>query len=295
MRTRPQCATVERTPRQLGGLSISGTLRVAGLQSAGKPADPDANLDELDRVAKSLAGQADLLITPELFITGYDIGDRLRELVSVGHLESVRSIAERNKLAIIVGLAEEGPAGALHNSAVFIDERGVVRGRHRKTHLFGEIDRAYFTPGSQPATVVQYRGVQVGVMICYDVEFPENVRMAALAGADLLAVPTAQMEPFEFVADVVVRARAWENQIYLAYINHDGAENATTYVGRSSIVGPDGGVLDRIESGTGTITAEIDTEVVRAARRVNPYLTDVRPELNAPLVAPPAPRPAWPD
>ncbi|WP_330359025.1 nitrilase-related carbon-nitrogen hydrolase, partial [Mycobacteroides abscessus] len=78
---------------------------------------------------------------------------------------------------------------------------------------------------------------------------------------------------------------AWENQIYLAYINHDGVENATTYVGRSSIVGPDGGVLDRIESGTGTIIAEIDTDVVRSAQRANPYLTDTRPELNSALTA----------
>jgi 5-aminopentanamidase len=270
-----------------GGGSISTKLRVAGLQSAGNPANPDANLAELERVARRLAGQADLLITPELFVTGYDIGDRLPELVSADHLGAVCSIAERNKIAIIVGLAESGAAGALYNNAVFIDVRGVVCGRHRKTHLFGEIDRAYFTPGSQPATVVRYRGVNVAMMICYDVEFPENVRMSALAGAHLLAVPTAQMRPFEFVADVVIRTRAWENQIYVAYINHDGIENATTYVGRSSIVGPDGGVLDRIESGTGTIIAEIDTDVVRVAQQANPYLADLRPELNSPLVAPP--------
>lgn len=265
---------------------ISTKLRVAGLQTAGNPANPEANLAELDQVAKRLTGQADLLITPELFVTGYDIGDRLRELVSADHLDAVCSIAERNRIAIVVGLAEYDAAGALYNNAVFIDDRGAVGGRHHKTHLFGEIDRAYFTPGSQPATVVQYRGVNIGVMICYDVEFPENVRMSALAGAHLLAVPTAQMTPFAFVADVVIRARAWENQIYVAYINHDGVENATTYVGRSSIVGPDGGVLDRIESGNGTIIAEIDTEVVRRAQEANPYLADLRPELNSPLVAP---------
>ncbi|ORB50612.1 nitrilase [Mycobacteroides saopaulense] len=263
---------------------MSTKLRVAGLQSAGSPADPESNLAELEQAAKRLAGQADLLITPELFVTGYDIGDRLPELVSADHLDAVRAIAERNEIAIIVGLAESGAAGALYNSAVFIDERGAVRGRHHKTHLFGEIDRAYFTPGSRAVTVVPYRGVNIGMMVCYDIEFPENARMSALAGVHLLAVPTAQMTPFEIVADVVIRTRAWENQIYLAYINHDGVENTTTYVGWSSIVGPDGGVLDRIESGSGTIIAEIDTEVVRLAQRANPYLTDTRPELNAALV-----------
>lgn len=262
---------------------ISTKLTVAGLQSAGSPANPEANLAELDQAAKRLAGQADLLITPELFVTGYDVGDRLPELVSAHHLDAVRAIAEQNKIAIIVGMAESVAAGELYNNAVFVDERGVVRGRHHKTHLFGEIDRAYFTPGSHAVTMVPYRGVNIAMMICYDVEFPENARMSALAGAHLLAVPTAQMTPFEIVADVVIRTRAWENQIYLAYINHDGVENATTYVGRSSIVGPDGRVLDRIESGTGTIIAEIDTDVVRSAQWANPYLTDTRPELNSAL------------
>lgn len=63
--------------------------------------------------------------------------------------------------------------GELYNNAVFIDERGVVRGRHHKTHLFGEIDRAYFTPGSHAVTMVPYRGVNIAMMICYDVEFPK--------------------------------------------------------------------------------------------------------------------------
>ncbi|MGC7229127.1 nitrilase-related carbon-nitrogen hydrolase, partial [Mycobacteroides abscessus] len=97
--------------------------------------------------------------------------------------------------------------------------------------------------------------------------FPENARMSALAGAHLLAVPTAQMSPFEIAADVVIRTLAWEYQIYLAYINHDGGENATTYDGRSSIVGPVGEVLDSIESGTGTIIADIDTGGVRSAQQ----------------------------
>lgn len=90
---------------------ISTKLTVAGLQSAGSPANPEANLAELDQAAKRLAGQADLLITPELFVTGYDVGDRLPELVSAHHLDAVRAIAEQNKIAIIVGMAESVAAG----------------------------------------------------------------------------------------------------------------------------------------------------------------------------------------
>jgi predicted amidohydrolase len=87
------------------------------------------------------------------------------------------------------------------------------------------------------------------------------------------------MQPFEFVADTLVRARAWENQVYVAYANHDGVEGSTSYVGRSSIVGPDGSVIDRIESGTGLVWADVDPEQVRQGQRANPYLADRRPAL----------------
>ncbi|MGZ5405285.1 MAG: nitrilase-related carbon-nitrogen hydrolase, partial [Nocardioides sp.] len=123
------------------------------------------------------------------------------------------------------------------------------------------------------------RGVRIATMICYDVEFPETVRAAALAGAHLVAVPTAQMEPFAFVADQLVRTRAWENQIYVAYINHDGCEDDLDFVGRSSIVAPDSTVLDSVERGTRLIYATVDPDHVGLQQRANPYLTDRRAAL----------------
>jgi predicted amidohydrolase len=109
------------------------------------------------------------------------------------------------------------------------------------------------------------------------------VRGAALGGAHLVAVPTAQMTPFTFVAEQVIRARAWENQVYLAYVNHDGAEATLTYVGRSSIVAPDATVLDSVEHGTRLIYAEIDPHLVQAQQKENPYLGDRRAPLYSTL------------
>lgn len=180
---------------------------------------------------------------------------------------------------MIVGFSEPAPAGRLYNSAVFIDDTGTVLGRHRKTHLFAELDRTHFEAGDDAVSIVDYRGTRIAMMICYDVEFPENVRTAALAGAHLLAVPTAQMEPFAFIADCIIRSRAWENQVYVAYINHDGAESNTAYVGRSSIIAPDASVPDRLEHGTGLLLADVDPAVVIEAGQANPYLADHRPEL----------------
>jgi predicted amidohydrolase len=87
------------------------------------------------------------------------------------------------------------------------------------------------------------------------------------------------MAPFEFVAEHVIRTRAWENQVYVAYVNHDGDEGDLSYVGRSSIVGPSAEVLASAVHGTALLVAEIDTDAVETAQSRNPYLTDARTDL----------------
>ena len=254
-------------------------LRIAVLQTAGAPGDVERNLAELRSAARAaVADGVDLLITPELFLTGYDIGPLVHELGRMDLTAAAACIAGEERIALIVGLPLF-EAGRYYNAAVFIDETGEVRSTYRKTHLFSELDRTYFSAGSELVSIVEFRGVRIATLICYDVEFPEAVRAAAIAGAHLIAVPTAQMVPFEFIAEQVVRTRAWENQVYVAYANHDGHELTLSYVGRSRIVDPFATVLDSVEHGTRTLTATIDTEVVGEARRANPYLDDRRSDL----------------
>ncbi len=255
-------------------------LRVAGLQTAGSPGQVQTNLDELDSsAAQAIAAGAGLLITPEMFVTGYDIGEaRVAEFAGLDLVGLVAQIAKRHGIAILVGL----PLGTDHgvvNAAVLIDSSGVPLVAHSKTHLFGDLDRSMFIQGHTPVSMVEYSGVKIALLICYDVEFPENVRAAALEGAHLVAVPTAQMEPFRFVADHLIRVRAWENQVYVAYINHIGQEGSTAYVGGSSICGPDGSVLAHADRDRALIIADIDTEVVARGQMENPYLEDLRIEM----------------
>ncbi|GGS58509.1 MULTISPECIES: carbon-nitrogen hydrolase family protein [Actinokineospora] len=257
-------------------------VRIAGLQTPSAPADVRANLAALERAAEQAAAAgARLLITPELFVTGYDIGDAVHALAREDLVGPAAGIAARTGVGIVLG-APEHADGAYYNSAYFIDDHGRVTARYRKAHLFGDLDRRYFTPGDDLVCTTKFHGITVALLICYDVEFPEPVRAAALAGAHLVAVPTAQMTPFEFTADHLVRTRAWENQVYLAYINHDGSEGSLDYIGRSSVVAPSGDVLDRVEHGTGLLVADVSPEAVRRAQRDNPYLTDRRPGLYLP-------------
>lgn len=255
------------------------SLIVAGLQTAGTLRDVGANLRELEVAAEEAASKgAELLITPEMFITGYVVGDGLPALAARDFLEPVRALAARLGMALLVG-GPELADGGVYNAAYFVDDHGVVLSCYRKSHLFGELDRSQFLPGEELFSLIEFRGVRIATMICYDVEFPEVVRAAALAGAHLVAVPTAQMEPFAFVAEQLVRTRAWENQVYVAYVDHDGSEEDLTYVGRSSIVAPDATVLDSVEHGTQLIYAEVHPEVVQIQQKANPYLQDRRAPL----------------
>ena len=252
------------------------SLKIAGLQTAGTLGDIDANLRELAAAAAEAADQgAELLITPEMFVTGYALGDELPRLAAIDFLNPVRALAARLGIAILLGGPEVTEHG-IHNAAYFIDDDGDLCSCYRKAHLFGELDRRQFIAGDDPFALTEFRDVRIATMICYDVEFPETVRAAALAGAHLIAVPTAQMEPFAFVAEQLVRTRAWENQIYVAYIDHDGSEEGLTYVGRSSIVSPDAAVLDNVEHGTKLIYATVDPAVVDVQQKANPYLRDRR-------------------
>ncbi|MDV7397713.1 nitrilase-related carbon-nitrogen hydrolase, partial [Arthrospira platensis SPKY1] len=106
-------------------------------------------------------------------------------------------------MAIVYGYPEQRPEGHRPFNAVqMVDADGTPVARYAKTHLFGAMDRAQFSPGAEAPRVFSWRGWRVGLLICYDVEFPETVRVLGLQGADLVLVPTANMREFDEVPRV---------------------------------------------------------------------------------------------
>jgi predicted amidohydrolase len=257
------------------------TLTLAGLQHDGVSGDVDANLAIIAEAAREAAARgARILVTPEMFVTGYNIGERLAPLATADLVDRVAAIAVDTGIAIVAGLPEPLPTGGIANALVLVDSDGSVLLRYRKTHLFGGLDRALFEAGDALPDAVEIDGVRVSVLICYDVEFPETVRAAALDSADVVIVPTAQMEPYAHIAERLIPVRAWENQVHLVYVNRVGTEGELTYVGRSSIVSPAGEVLASLDgTTTGLLLATIDPEATRRAREENPYLADRRTDL----------------
>ncbi|MEU3857288.1 carbon-nitrogen hydrolase family protein [Streptomyces sp. NPDC028722] len=262
-------------------------MRTALLQGSGRPGSIVENLKVLDEAAgRAAAAGAGLLAAPEMFLTGYAIGDdiaRLAEPADGDSADAVAEIASRHGLALAYGYPERD-GDTVYNSAQLISADGTRLANYRKTHLFGCFERDHFTPGERHVVQAELNGLTVGLLICYDVEFPENVRAHALAGTDLLLVPTAQMHPYQFVAESMIPVRAFENQMYVAYVNRVGREGEFEFVGLSVLAGPDGVARARAGRAEQLVVADADPAFLAASREVNPYLHDRRPGLYGSLV-----------
>jgi 5-aminopentanamidase len=227
---------------------MSTTTRVAAWQCEPGPLDVPGNLRRLDAIcAQAAARRVEVLVTPEMFTSGYGLTPEqvlsLAEDAGGPTDAAVAQIAQRHRLAIVYGHPERAAAGGAYNAATYVGSDGVVRGHHRKVHLFGDVDRRLFVPNPEPPTAFDVDGTRVGVLICYDVEFPEAVRRLAADGARTVLVPTANMAGFEVVQQVLVRARACENGCGVVYANYCGADDLFEYNGLSVICGPEGEVL----------------------------------------------------
>jgi 5-aminopentanamidase len=258
---------------------VNTTTRVAAWQCQPGPLDVEGNLRRLDEIcATAAARQVAVLVTPEMFASGYGLTpDQVSSLAEDpgGPTEAaVAQIARRHRLAIVYGHPQSAASGRPYNAATLVGPDGVVRGRHRKAHLFGAVDRTLFSPSPERPAAFDFDGSRVGLLICYDVEFPEAVRRLAVDGARTVLVPTANMVGYEFVQQLLVRARACENGCGLVYANYCGADDLFEYNGRSVICGPGGEVLAEAGAqGEELIVADLPGE------SAGTYLADRRADL----------------
>lgn len=263
-------------------------MRVALYQCPPLPLDVSGNLARLRTQAAEAANQgAALLVFPEMYLSGYNIGaqaarDRAQPCDGTA-AQAIAGIARANGVAILYGYPEMSADGQVYNAVQLIDAQGSRRCNYRKTHLYGELDKSMFSAGDEHFPVVEFDGWTLGFLICYDVEFPENTRRLALAGADLILVPTANMAPYNFVCEVTVRARAFENQCYLVYANYCGSEGDIQYCGLSSICAPDGKQIGLAGEAEALVIADLDRRVMSESQAINTYFKDRRPGFYAGL------------
>ena len=274
----------------------TGTV-VAVAQLALAVGEPDANREAARAaVEDAAAAGARLVVLPELSDSGYVFSDadEARSLASPAAdsviLSEWRSLAARHDLAIAGGFCELGAEGKLYNSAAIVDSSG-TRAVYRKAHLW-DAEKKIFTPGDSAPPVVELPFGNVGLLICYDLEFPEWVRLAALSGADLIAAPVnwpaSPVPAGERSGDIVAaQAAAQANGVFIAVADRCGTERGVDWIGGSVIVGnggyPAAGPV--CANRTAMLTATIDLRLARNKRisALNDLFADRRPDLYARL------------
>lgn len=277
-------------------------FRVAALQLDPQLGEVDRNLDRIERaVAEAAAAGADLAVAPEAAVTGYAFASASEAMpvarrATASAADRLAEVAARHRISIICG-SIEAEGDELYNAAMLLTADG-RRFVYRKTHLpFLGVDR-FVTPGEDPPFVVDLGSVRVGILICYDLRFPEAARICALDGADLIALPTNWPEGVEFHPQLFAPARAAENHCYLVAADRVGTERGVTFIGRSLVVDFNGTPL--AQAGTTdeeTLLADIDPEAARTThvrRRPGEHewdtIADRRPGLYERLLKPGADR-----
>jgi predicted amidohydrolase len=289
-------------------------IRLALWQGTGRAATAAAvaeNLERLEAVAERAAAlQVQLLAFPELYLSGYivtpELARRLAEPVDGPSLQRVAACARRHGLALACPYPERALVAGeerFYDSIALFGPDGALLRNYRKTHLWGPDERRCWSPGYQlpeegPAFTVQtVNGIGVGLLNCYEAEFPELSRRLALEGAQLLLIPTAAdlwaelstgqrtSQPYPDVSRTLLPAHAIHNGCFIAYANRCGVETVdgqekAAYLGNSIICGPHGDLLVAARPEPTLLVADCLPGVYGPLHpEQTSYLADRRPEL----------------
>lgn len=275
-------------------------VRIACQQLAPRVGDLDGNRAvAVSAISEAVTHGAEVVILPELVTSGYVFSSR-EEAASVSiaaddglfsEWAAEAALVPAGRGVVIGGFCERGEDGTLYNSAAVVDPSG-VRAVYRKVHLWDR-EKLFFEPGDQAPPVLDLPVGRIGVMICYDLEFPEMPRMLALRGAELIAVPTnwprGQWPEHEHPPEVVIAmATARTNRVFVACCDRTGTERGQRWTAGTSII-DDAGWIRATPDG-GLALAELDLAAARtkSLTELADVMADRRPELYAAVAEPSA-------
>ena len=262
-------------------------IKLALAQISSKRENKKENLRKIDEFTKKGREKtADLVIFPELSLTGYVVHDQIYELAETipgPSTQRIEELAKETGTHIIFGMPElsEKTEATIFNTAVFVGPKGII-GKYRKmylpTHSVFE-EKRYFRPGYQTAAFNTALG-NIGLCICYDVFFPEVCRLTRLKGAELIVCISASPAVRRGYFEILTAARALENTAFLAYVNLAGVEDGLQFWGGSRLVSPTGDLLAKAKyDEEDLVICEVDYSDMRPAETFIPTLKDLRPEL----------------
>lgn len=263
------------------------SFRVALAQISCKRGDKTANLKKIEKTATNAKKQgADLVIFPELSVTGYTMRDQLYELAETipgPSTNIITNVARKAGIHIVSGIPElsEKTQATIYNTAVLTGPHGLI-GKYRKmylpTHSVFE-EKRYFRSGYEAVALDTDIG-KIGLIICYDIFFPEVSRLARLKGARLIVCISASPAIRRLFFETLTVARAIENTAFLAYVNLVGIEDGLQFWGGSRLIGPQGKVLAKAKyDQEDVVIGQVDYADMRSIETFVPALRDLRPEL----------------
>jgi len=260
---------------------------IALAQISCEQGNKEKNLETIrENVAKAKREGAQLVIFPELSLTGYVVRDQIYELaerIPGPSTRFVEELAKESKLHIIFGMPEasEKAQATLYNSAILVGPKGVIGKYHKMylpTHSVFE-EKRYFRPGYQVAVFDTKLG-KIGLVICYDIYFPEVTRLTRLNGAQLIVCISASPGIRRSFFETLTTARAIENTAFLAYVNMAGIEDGLQFWGGSRMIGPGGRIIAQAKyDEEDFVVAEVDYADAKSVEAFVPTLRDLRPEL----------------
>ena len=263
------------------------TLKIALAQISCKRADKVSNIEKMKAYTEKANKEgAKLVIFPELSLTDYLVRDLIYELaepIPGPSVEKMTEIAKENQVYIVFGMPEvsQRAESVIYNTAVLVGPKGYI-GKYRKMHLpthsvFEE--KRYFRQGYE-TPVFETKIGRIGLMICYDVFFPEVSRALRLNGAQLIVCISASPAVRRKFFEILTAARAIENNVFLAYVNLVGIEEGLQFWGGSRIIGPNGSIIVKAKYDEEDFTiGEIDFKDVKHIAAFVPTIRDLRPEL----------------
>lgn len=231
---------------------------------------------------KTMQAAPDVIVLPELWDVGFFPKENLADCSDDMGSETrafVGGLARRHKVNIVAGSVAVACGGKTHNTAMVFDRTGACIAEYDKCHLFSPMEEdKYFTPGKRLCTFF-LDGVKCGIILCYDLRFPELTRSLALQGIDILFVPAQWPEARVEQWELLLAARAVENQVFTVGCNSCGTAGETRFGGNSRVFDPYGKPLAKAGDGEENLVAHCLPEALESARKAIPIFADRNAEI----------------
>lgn len=233
-------------------------------------------------IEQAMTEKPDVLVLPETWNTGFFPKENLHKLSDSDGArvkKEIGALAAKYGVNIVAGSVSNVRDGKVYNTAMIFDRSGTCIASYDKTHLFTPMgEDNYFTPGDHLCRFT-LDGVQCGLVICYDIRFPELTRSLTVPGLDLLFVVSQWPRQRISHLHTLTVARAIENQMFVVCCNSCGIAGDTVYGGNSLVIDPWGQIIASLGDQEGILTSKCDLDILDSIRSAIPIFRDRRPDL----------------